>query len=136
MSARAHQGELGMERSTVVKDELTEQNVRFFSIYVETKNSCFVMLNEREDKLGTLAIAVPVPKELFGSPFSSILVGDRNTASARILAERTATAKGKIALVSIYLESIDEKQGNSVFNRLIERATHADIQGEGVTCRV
>lgn len=122
-----------MERARVVKDEVTEQNMHFLAVYIEAKNSCLVLLSEREDKLGTLAIAVPKPKDLLGPPSSSILVGDKNAISARMFAEYLATRKGKIALVSIYLESTDESQAQSVFKRLIERVAHDESQKEGAT---
>ena len=126
-------GELTMERARVVKDEIIEQNMHFLAVYMEAKNSCLVLLSEREDKLGTLAIAVPRPKDLLGPPSSSILLGDRNAISARMFAENLAARKGKIALVSIYLESMDERQAQSVFKRLIERVAHDEPQKEGVT---
>jgi hypothetical protein len=122
-----------MERATVVKDEVIEQDKRFLALYVEAKNSCLVLLSEREDKLGTLAIAVPSPKDLIGTPSSSILVGDRNAMSARMFAENLATMKGKIALVSIYLESMDERQAQLAFKKLIEKVVHKEPQREGVT---
>ncbi len=122
-----------MERAAVVKDEIIEQDKRFLAVYVEAKNSCLVLLSEREDKLGTLAIAVPKPKDLIGPPSSSILVGDRNVISARMFAENLAESKGKIAFVSIYLESMDERQAQSAFKKLMERVTHKEPQREGVT---
>jgi len=122
-----------MERARVVKDEIIEQGRHFLAVYIEAKNSCLVLLSEREDKLGTLAIAVPRPKDLLGPPSSSILVGDRNAISARMFAEDLAARKGKIALVSIYLESMDERQAQSVFRRLIERVAHDEPQKEGVS---
>jgi hypothetical protein len=122
-----------MERASVVKDEIIEEDRHFLAVYMEAKNSCLVLLSEREDKLGTLAIAVPRPKDLLGPPSSSILVGDRNAISARMFAESLAARKGKIALVSIYLESMDERQAQSVFRRLIERVAHDEPQKEGVS---
>jgi hypothetical protein len=106
--------------------------MHFLAVYMEAKNSCLVLLSEREDKLGTLAIAVPRPKDLLGPPSSSILVGDRNAISARMFAEILAERKGKIALVSIYLESMDERQAQSVFKRLMDRVAHDEPQREGV----
>lgn len=122
-----------MERARVVKDEIIEQNVRFLAVYVEAKNSCLILLSEREDKLGTLAIAVPKPKDLLGPPSSSILVGDKNAVSARVFAEYLARTREKIALVSIYLESMDERQAQSVLKRLVERVVHNEPQREGAT---
>jgi hypothetical protein len=126
-------GELAMERARIVKDELTEQDRHFLAVYVEAKNSCLVLLSEGEDKLGTLAIAVPRPKDLLGPPSSSILVGDKNATSARMFAEYLAARKGKIALVSVYLESMDERQAQSVLKRLVERISYDESQKEGVT---
>src|SRR4030065_1705317 len=93
-----------MERAKVVKEEIFEQDTRFLAVYVETKNSCLIMLSEKEDKLGTLAIAVPKPKDLLGTLTSSVLLGDKNVISARMFAEYVASKKGKIAMVSVYLE--------------------------------
>jgi len=122
-----------MERATVVRDEIVEQNVRFLAVYVETKNSCLVLLSEGEDKLGTLAIAVPKPQDLLGPPSSSVLLGDRNTISARMFAEYLASRMKKIALVSIYLKTIDEMRAQSIFMKLIEKVVHAEPGKEGAT---
>ena len=55
------------DRAKVIKEELVEQDMRFLAVYLEANNSCLILLSEREDKLGTLAIAVPKPKDLAGS---------------------------------------------------------------------
>jgi hypothetical protein len=122
-----------MERARVVKDEVMEQGIHFLAVYMEAKNSCIILLSENEDKLGTLAIAVPRPKDLLGPPSSSVLLGDKNAVSARMFAEYLATKKTKIALVSIYLETMDERQAQSILRRLIEKVTHDEPQKEGVT---
>lgn len=123
-----------MERAKVVKDGIVEQNMHFLAVYIETKNSCLVLLSEKEDKLGTLAIAVPVPKDVLGSPTSSILLGDRNAVTARMFAEFVSARKGKIALVSVYLETFSEMQVQSVFRRLIEKVVNVEAEAgkEGV----
>lgn len=122
-----------MERATVVKDEIIEQNVHFLAVYVETKNSCFVLLSENEDKLGTLAIAVPKPQDLLGPPSSSVLLGDRNIISARMFAEHLASRKKKIALVSVYLKTIDEMQARSILLKLLEKVVGTQPEKEGAT---
>jgi len=120
-----------MERAKIVKDEIIEQNVRFLAVYMETKNACLILLSENEDKLGTLAIAVPKPRDLIGPASSSILLGDKNAISARMFAEYLASRKGKIALVSIYLETIDEMRAQSILMRLIEKVVHRELEKEG-----
>jgi len=122
-----------MERAKIVEDEIIEQNMHFLAVYVETKNSCLILLSENEDKLGTLAIAVPKPRDLLGPASSSVLLGDKNAISARMFAEYLASRKGKIALVSIYLETIDEMQAQSIFMKLIEKVVHKELEKEGTT---
>jgi hypothetical protein len=121
-----------MERAKVVKDEVIEQNTHFLVVYVESKNSCFILLSEREDKMGTLAIAVPKPKDLLGPPSSSVLIGDRNAISTRMFAEYLASKKEKIALVSTYLETMDEARAQSIFMKLIEKVTRPEPEKEGM----
>lgn len=89
-----------------------------------------VMLSEREDKLGTLAIAVPKPKEGVGAVTSSVLLGDKNIISARMFAEYVASKKGKIALVSVYLEKAGEIEAQGLFNKLIDKIFKGDSQKE------
>jgi hypothetical protein len=126
-------GEGTLERAKVVKEEMVEQNTRFLAVYVEAKNSCLVLLSEREDKLGTLAISVPKPKDLLGPPSSSVLLGDKHALSARMFAEYLASRKEKIVLVSVYLETTDETQAQSIFKRLIEKVTQDESQKERLT---
>ncbi|MGB9713655.1 MAG: hypothetical protein ACPLZC_01600 [Candidatus Bathyarchaeales archaeon] len=120
-----------MERAKIVKGEMVELDTNFLAVYMETSNACLILLSEREDKLGTLAIAVPKPKDMLGPPSSSVLLGDRNAISARMFAEYIASRKGKIALVSIYLEKVSEMQAQSVFMKLIEKVAHAEAEKEG-----
>jgi hypothetical protein len=122
-----------MERAKIVKDEIIEQNMHFLAVYMETKNSCLILLSENEDKLGTLAIAVPKPKDLLGPASSSVLLGDKNAISARMFAEHLASRMGKIALVSIYLQTIDEVQAQSIFKKLIEKVIYKELEKEGTT---
>jgi hypothetical protein len=110
-----------MERANVVKEELLEKDNRFLAVYVEAKNSVMIMLSEKEDKLGTLAIAVPKPRDLVGSATSQVLLGDKNVISARMFAEYVATKKGKIAMVSVYLEKVGEMQAQAFFMHLIDK---------------
>jgi hypothetical protein len=118
------------ERAKVTKEELQEKDTRFLAVYVEAQNSVMIMLSEREDKLGTLAIAVPKPKDLMGSVTSSVLLGDKNVITARMFAELVAAKKNKIAMVSVYLENMGEMQAQSFFMRLIEKVLKSESQKE------
>ena len=118
------------DRAKVIKEELVEQDTRFLAVYLEAYNSCLVLLSEREDKLGTLAIAVPKPKDLLGPVSSSVLLGDKNAVSARMFAEYVAAKKGKIALVSVYLDKLSEMQAQTFFMHLIEKVMKKEAEGE------
>jgi hypothetical protein len=118
------------DRAKVTKEELQEKDTRFLAVYVEAQNSVMIMLSEREDKLGTLAIAVPKAKDLLGSVTSSILLGDKNMISARMFAELVAAKKGKIAMVSIYLEHVGEVQAQAFFMRLIDKVLKTEAKKE------
>lgn len=120
------------ERARVLKEELLDQDTRFLAVYVEVKNCCLVLLSEKEDKLGTLAIAVPRAKDLFGTASSSVLLGDRNVISARMFAEYVASKKGKIAMVSVYLEQLTEMQAQSFFMKLLEKVTRVESEKENL----
>ena len=122
-----------VERAEVVKEELFEQDTRFLAVYVETKNSCLIMLSEKEDKLGTMAIAVPKPADLLGPATSSVLVGDRNAVSARMFAEYVAAKKRKIAMVSVYLDKLGEMQAQAFFMHLIEKVLRAESEKQATT---
>jgi hypothetical protein len=119
-----------MERAKVVKEELLKQDTRFLAVYVEAKNSCLIMLSEKEDKLGTLAIAVPKPKDLLGPVSSSVLLGDKNAVSARMFAEHVASKKGKIALVSVYLDRLGEMEAQAFFMYLIDKVLQVESEKE------
>lgn len=122
-----------MERANVTKEEIQQQDTRFLAVYVESKNSCMVMLSEKEDKMGTLAIAVPKTKDGVGAVTSSVLLGDRNMISARMFAEYVASKKGKIALVSVYLEKVGEIQAQEFFMHLIDKLLKSEGQKEPTT---
>ncbi|MGB9841345.1 MAG: hypothetical protein ACPLKZ_01325 [Candidatus Bathyarchaeales archaeon] len=119
-----------MERAKVVKEELIERDTRFLAVYVEAKNSCLIMLSEKEDRMGTLAVAVPKPKDLLGPATSSVLLGDKHAVSARMFAEYVAAKKEKIALVSVYLEKLSEMQAQAFFMRLLEKVLRAGSEKE------
>jgi hypothetical protein len=119
-----------VERAKVVKEELLEQDTLFLAVYVEAKNSIMIMLSEKEDKLGTLAIAVPKPRDMIGSATSSVLLGDKNIISARLFAEYVASKKGKIALVSVYLDKVGEMQAQTFFMHLIDKVMKTESQKE------
>jgi hypothetical protein len=118
------------DRAKVIKEELQEKDTRFLAVYVEAKNSCLILLSEKEDKLGTMAIAVPKPRDLLGPVTSSILLGDKNAISARMFAELVASKKGKIAVVSVYLEKLSEMQAQAYFMRLLEKVLQAKGESE------
>jgi hypothetical protein len=123
--------EFDRDRANVIKEELIENDNRFLAVYVEAKNSCLILLSEREDKLGTMAIAVPkFTDPLNTTAISSVMVGDRNVISARMFAEQVAVKKGKIAVVSVYLEKVSEMQAQAYFAHLLDRVLKAESKAK------
>jgi len=110
-----------LSRAKIVKEEIVERDTPFFAVYIETKNANQLFLSEGEDKLGTLAVAIPQPQKLVGPPLSSILLGDRNITIARVLAELLAQNTKKIALVSVFTKTVSEKEAAPILRKLVEK---------------
>ncbi len=71
-------------------------------------------------------------KTQLGTATSSILLGDKNEISARMFAEYVASKKGKIAMVSVYLEKVGEIQAQEFFMHLIDKLIKSESQKEPV----
>ena len=113
-----------MTRAKIVREELYERDLLFQAIYIETKNAALVLLSEAEDQLGTLAASVPTSLGMQTPlPPSSVLLGDRQTITARMFAERLATKTGKIGLVSVHLKTIGENEANPILLKLFKKVT-------------
>ncbi len=110
-----------MARAKVVQEKIMRDETPFLSLFVETKNANLLLLSEGEDQLGTLAVALPQARKLIGPPLSSILLGDRNTMIARILAERLSQRTKKLVLVSVFTKTVSEREAGSIFLKLIEK---------------
>jgi hypothetical protein len=113
--------EPNMQRAKIVKEEIKENGKLFLALHVETRNADIVFLSEGEDRLGTLAVAMPQAQTMLGPPLSSILLGDRNTITARLLAEQLAKRTRKIALVSIFARTLTEREASAIFLKLFEK---------------
>lgn len=120
-----------MGSAKFVQDELWEKEWHFVAVYLETKNACLVLLSEAEDQLGTLAIALPQTAERT-STLSSILLGDRNITTARVLAERLSLKTGKIALVSVFIKSLNETEASPFLFRLFDKITQKTAEREKI----
>jgi hypothetical protein len=112
---------ISMTRAKVVQEKIMEDNKAFLALFVETRNANLLLLSEGEDQLGTLAVALPQARKLIGPPLSSILLGDRNTMIARILAERLSQRTKKLALVSVFTKTVSEREAGPIFLKLIEK---------------
>ena len=119
-----------MQRVKVTQEEIKLNETLFLAIRLETKNANIILLSEGEDNLGTLAVAIPQKEKMFGSPLSSILLGDRNMIIARILAENLAQKTGKLALASVFAKTMAEKDAGRIFFKLFEKTLGAK-EGEG-----
>ena len=118
-----------MNRAKIVLEELKEEANLFLAMHIETKNSSIILLSEGEDQIGTLAVAIPRIEKMSGEPLSSILLGDRNSLTSRLLAERLAQRTGKIALTSVFAKTINDQQASKVFFKLFEKILKEKDEG-------
>jgi len=110
-----------LKRIRIQSEEIKEANREFSLTLFEVENAVLAFFNEGETtRVGTLSIAMP---SISGETpiLSSILLGDRNTATARILAERLAASYGKMALVSTFIKAIDEAEVGRVLMKLTQK---------------
>lgn len=110
-----------MPQAKFVQEEVTEKNTLFTATYLEMKNACLVFFSEKEEQLGTLATAIPQRRKITGHPISSILLGDRNIMVARLLAEHLARMMNKIALVSVFIKTVHEREAGPILLGLLEK---------------
>ena len=110
-----------MSRAKIVKEKLVERDTSFFALHIETENANQLFLSEGEDRLGTLAVALPQQQKLVGPPLSSILLGDRNMMIARILAELLAQNTKKMALVSVFTKTVSEQEAAPILRKLMDK---------------
>ena len=110
-----------MSHAKVVKEKIREGDKLFSAFYLEVENAGLVLLSEGGDRLGTLAVAIPQTQKMVGPPLSSILLGDRNVVTARLIAERLAKKMNKIALASVFVKSVGEREAGPTLVRLLEK---------------
>ncbi len=125
-----------MARARITKEELSEKNLHFFALSIETKNAILVLISEDEDQFGTVAASVPSldPMQIKTS-LSSILLGYRNSTVARMLAERLAKKSGKIGLVSVYLQNVSEVEATPTIIKIFEKVTMPRSEAQNVEGR-
>lgn len=113
---------LGLSNAKFVQEKTEEKGTLFLASYLEMKNASLIFLSEGEDRFGTLAVAIPQTGKKIGPPLSSTLLGDRNVMVARLLAERLAEKRSKLALVSVFIETVNEREAGPILVRLLEKA--------------
>ncbi len=118
-----------MSSTKLIKEKLEEKETVFVANYLEMENASLLFLSEKEAKFGTLAVAIPPTGKKLGPPISSALLGDKNVIVARLLAERLAGKLKKLALVSVFIESVDEREAGPILIRLVDK-TLAKRRGE------
>jgi hypothetical protein len=109
-----------LSTAKISRKKIVENENTFFSILIETSNANQLFLSESQDKLGTLVVGMPQPKNLIGSPLSSVLLGDRNIMITRLLAELLAEKTKKISLVSVFLKSLNEQEAGPILKKLMD----------------
>ena len=110
-----------MSKAKVFREEIEEAGTKYSAILLEMKNAYIFLLSEGEESLGTLAVSLPPKPGMIGPPLSSVLLGERNVAPSRMLAERLAKRLGRIVLVSIFAKTMEEGQMLRIFLNLLDK---------------
>jgi len=118
-----------MSQAKIIREEVKEEEASFSAIYIEMGNACMILFSEAEDNLGTLAVSLPQREGFVGPPLSSILLGDRNTLVARLVAERVAHDTRKMTLVSVYAKATDGRRAGPIFLKLLEKVMRKGENG-------
>jgi len=110
-----------LKRIRIRSEEIKEANREFSLTLFEVENAVLAFFNEGKTmRAGTLSIAMP---SISGETpiISSTLLGDRNTVTTRILAERLAASYGKMVLVSTFIKAVDEAEVGRVLMKLTQK---------------
>jgi hypothetical protein len=104
----------------IFRGEIEENGYKLSATLLRLDNSVMAFFDEKGSiKLGTLAIAMPQPG---GKTYlSSILLGDRNIVTTKILAGHFSNAFNCISLVSTHLAHIEERRGGSLLLKLAQK---------------
>lgn len=106
----------------IFHEEAVEEGTKFSATVIELGNSYIILLSEGEvENLGTLSVSLPMRTGITRLPLSSVLLGEKNTILARLIAERVAALTNKIALVSVFIKTFSEQKAGQVFIGLLER---------------
>lgn len=110
-----------MSSAKLIQEKIEEKETVFMADYLEMENASLLFISEKKSKFGTLAVALPQTGKKIGPPISSALLGDKNVIVARLLAERLAEKLKKLALVSVFIETVDEREAGPVLIRLVDK---------------
>ncbi len=130
MLVSSRKGRTAMSQEKITRKETKIGETTYSATTINLGNAYIALLCEGEENLGTLAVSLPQKKDMIGPPVSSLLLGDRNTTIARVFAERLAATLGKMALVSIFVKTLDERKVANVFWDLLEKALKKEATDE------
>jgi len=110
-----------LSKAKIFREEIEEAGSTYSAILLEMENAYLFLLSEGGERLGTLAVSLPPKPGIIGPPLSSILLGERNAALSRMLAERLAQKLRRLVLVSIFTRTIKEEKVYSTFLNLLDK---------------
>lgn len=111
----------------VETQNLSKGDLTFYLTFIEIENAVFAFYTTTEGpKLGTLAIAIPQPKD--GPSISSVLLGERNSILTKILAERLSQNVNKITIASTHLDEISDNQSGQLLLKLTQQIGSTTVE--------
>jgi hypothetical protein len=111
----------------VETQKLSEGDITFYLTFIEIENAVFAFYTTTDNpKLGTLAVAIPQPKD--GLSVSSVLLGERNRILTKILAERLSQSVNKITIASTHLDEISDNRSGRLLLQLTQQIGSATVE--------
>jgi ubiquinone biosynthesis protein UbiJ len=117
-----------MSYPKVNRETITINGKHLTAYLVEFKNAIIGVFSEEEGNFGTLALALPAYQHQPEVGRSTILLGHKNAALARILAENLAAKFGKISLSSVFLRLEGDLETGKALTNLIQKTEEKDFK--------
>lgn len=106
---------------------LSEGDIKFSVTLIEIENAVLAFFTATDNpKLGTLAIAIPQPKD--EPSVSSVLLGERNSVLTKILAERLSQNFNKITMISTHFDEISDHQSGRLLLQLTQEISTSEAE--------
>ncbi len=111
----------------LISEKLEVRGATLLASCLELENAVILIISEGRVRLGTTTIAIPESE--WGVPYSSTILGERDSVASRMVAEHAAKKTGKIALASVHLKSVKVEDAAGPIMELVEKVLSGGSRG-------